>query len=165
MSKRTKRILIFSAIAFIIINTIFTIYIFTSDIKIGMKTGKYYYKITTVDNDGNKSNKWDISISNNDIKRDIEENEKNSVQLTEFRSIVEGISKGKVSIFYNAIFLALLLVIIFTTIIDKRKHIAKFDFVDIIFLLLSLFLIYKVLLTYWELTSFFENATSLYNIL
>ena len=76
MSRKAKIILFISVSIFIISNAIFTIYIFTNTVESGSKTGTYYYKIKLSNEDGQQTFKWDIAISNKEMKRDVVQNEK-----------------------------------------------------------------------------------------
>ncbi|MDP4181258.1 MAG: hypothetical protein Q8942_09220 [Bacillota bacterium] len=170
MSKISKRIIIFTAIIYIIVNVIFTIHIFSDNIKYGMKSGGYYYQVNIQNNIGERTtNKWDIAISNIEGKRDIIENENNSAQLNEFGSIVENISTNRVFIFYLGVFLILLLILISTSIIDIRliskNELRKFELLDAILIIVSIFISIRILSAVLDLNTSLRDAVLYYNLI
>lgn len=162
MNKKSKIILLISVCIFIIVNAIFTIYIFSNNAEFTGKTGGYYYKIDSfAGDDGKKAFKWDISIPNNETKRNIIANEKNSSALDKFSSAIDNISTKKVSIFYTVTYLILILVVLGIFWNDKKSY--NTGYLKGFFTATAFFLIYKIMVASVELSQLLRSASNYYN--
>ncbi|WP_373845372.1 hypothetical protein [Clostridium sp.] len=87
ISKSTKIFLIATFVYLIVMGSFF-LYIFNRISYLEDRSGKYYYKMHILNKNNNESFKWDIGISDNDIKQGVIENGVNKGGLEKFAKII-----------------------------------------------------------------------------
>ena len=95
------------------------------------------------------------------MKRDVVQNEKNSIELDKFMFAIENISTKKVSIFYATTYLILLLVVLCVFWNDKKLY--GTGFIKGFITATSLFLVYKIMMASLELGILLKNVAFYYN--
>ncbi|GFZ31649.1 hypothetical protein CSC2_21750 [Clostridium zeae] len=92
-----------------------------------IKTGKYYFKLDFVGESGIKHPVYDISLSEKDTKKNIQENKTNEESLFGFHKNIFLIKSMRITSIFTGFIFILITAFIFTVIYDKQLNLSKVE--------------------------------------
>ena len=94
MDSKTKKIVLITSMALIVILTASLLYMANTSKDLELRSGRYFCRMDILNESNTKIFEWDIGISKNKTKKNIIENEFNSKTLEKFRNTTSDIIKG-----------------------------------------------------------------------
>jgi hypothetical protein len=131
------------------------------------RTGSLFYKIGFINEGNEQVYKWDIGIDKNTGKSDIIENDSNGKSLVNFRSTVDGLSQKRLEVFLEIAYLIFIIVISVSVQKDSKifKNQSNKKSFNIFMMLLIIFFVYKIGLSFVELSRLHKDINFYFEII
>ncbi|MBU3102027.1 MULTISPECIES: hypothetical protein [Clostridium] len=113
-----------------------------------------------INNENGNSFRWDIGISNKNIKNDIIENKTNKIHLKNFRDAIFSIVNNEGYIFYTSGLFIYSLVVL--GIFWNEDQLKKIKLIRVLLICISICLAYKIIMSAFDLKILFKNAEYYY---
>lgn len=167
MDSKTKKVLIIAVLVYIVLVAVSWLNYINNSKDLECKTGAYLCKISIINKGNTKAHKWDIAISKNKTKSGIIENESNGKPLNKFWDTINNINTKRLNLSL-AIADLLLAIIVFVYVQNGGKILKNKDnkkTMQIIIMLLVIFFVYRISISYIELHGLYKDINYYFNII
>jgi|GEM_PF-1765805 len=167
MDIKTKKIVLTASVILLVLVVISFFYSIKNVNVFENRTGSLFYKISFT-NEGNEHvYKWDIGIAKNTGKSDIIENYSNGKSLVNFRNTVNGLAQKRFEVFLEIAYLIFIIVISISVQKDSKifKSQSNRKSFNIIMALLIIFFVYKIGLSFVELSRVHKDINFYFEII
>ncbi|MBL4937008.1 hypothetical protein JK636_14735 [Clostridium sp. YIM B02515] len=167
MDIKTKKIVLIASVILFGLVVISFFYTIKNNSAFETRTGSLFYKIGVVNEGNTEVFKWDIGITKNNAKSGIIENESNEKFLVNFRNTVNGLTQKRFEVFLDIAYLIFIIVIYVSVQKDSKisKNKSNKKSFNIIMLLLIIFFVYKIGLSFVELSRLHKEVNFYFKII
>lgn len=167
MDSKTKKVIIIAALVYIVLVALSWFNYINNSKALECRTGAYFCKISIINEGSTKVHKWDIAIAKNNTKSGIVENESNEKSLDKFWNTVLNINTKRLNL--SLAIADLLLALIIFVYVKKGGQIFKNkdnkNISQIFVMLLVIFFIYRISISYIELHGLYKDINYYFNLI
>ncbi len=167
MDIKTKKITLIASVILFGLVVISFFYTIKNSNAFERRTGSIFYKIGFINEGNAQVYKWDIGIAKNNGKSDIIENESNEKPLVNFRNTVNVLTQKRLEVVLEIAYLIFIIVISVSVQKDSKifnNQSNKKSF-NIVMVLLIIFFVYKIGLSFVELSRLHKDINFYFEII